>query len=76
PLVPAHELGAMGYKVVGFSGTAVGAAARAVERALKTLLDQGTTASVLGDVMTLPERNRLLGLEAYQALEAETVVEE
>ncbi|MDA1096966.1 MAG: isocitrate lyase/phosphoenolpyruvate mutase family protein [Chloroflexi bacterium] len=73
PSVAITELAAMGYKVVGYSGLAIGAAARAVQRELRALRERGTNAGLLDRVMALDERNQILGLAAYQALEAETV---
>ena len=73
PSITVTELAAMGYKVVGYSGLAIGAAARAVQRELQALRERGTNAGLLDRVMPLDERNQILGLAAYQALEAETV---
>lgn len=73
PLLSVKELGDMGYKLIGYSGLAVGTAAHAVQQSLETLKGQGTNARLLDRVMPLDERNQLLGLEAYQTLENETV---
>ena len=73
PLLSVKELGDLGYKLIGYSGLAVGAAARAIQEGLAALKGQGTNADLLDRVMPLDERNRLLKLEAYQALEDETV---
>ena len=72
PLIPANDLATIGYKIVGFSGLAIGVAAKAVERGLGVLKAHGTTESVLEDTMGLSERNDVLDLERYQDLEGRT----
>jgi 2-methylisocitrate lyase-like PEP mutase family enzyme len=72
PLIPADDLATIGYKIVGFSGLAIGVAAKAVERGLRILKAQGTTESVLEDTMDLPSRNEVLDLQGYQDLEGRT----
>ncbi len=61
PLLPVGELHEMGYKLIGYSGLAIGSAARAVQLGLQTLKQEGTTSSLNDRVMPLVERNRLLG---------------
>jgi 2-methylisocitrate lyase-like PEP mutase family enzyme len=60
PLLPVGELHEMGYKLIGYSGLAIGSAARAVQLGLQTLKQEGTTSSLNDRVMPLVERNRLL----------------
>ena len=72
PLIPANDLATIGYKIVGFSGLAIGVAAKAVERGLGVLKAHGTTESVLEDTMGLSERNDVLDLKRYQDLEGRT----
>ena len=69
PLVPAPRLAAMGYRIIGFSGIAIGVAAMAMERGLQVLLEEGTTEALLPDTMPLAERNAVLNLERYQQFE-------
>jgi 2-methylisocitrate lyase-like PEP mutase family enzyme len=73
PLLSVEALGSMGYKLVGYSGLAIGAAAHAVQRILHALKAQGANAALVPDVMPLDARNRLLRLEDYQRLEDETL---
>lgn len=73
PLLPAADLGALGYRVVGYAGLAIGVAARAVRDALAVLHREGGTAALAAVTMPLDERNRVLRLAEYQALEAATV---
>ncbi len=72
PLIPANELATIGYKIIGFSGLAIGVATKAVERGLGVLKTHGTTESVLEDTMDLPNRNEVLDLQRYQDLEGRT----
>jgi len=69
PVTPASELQAMGYSAVVYPSTAMRAAVRAMQHALATLREHGTS-DPLNDVM-IPweERQRLVGLDAYGALE-------
>lgn len=76
PLLGAAELGGLGYRVVGFSGIAIGVAARAVRDALDVLHREGSTASLAATTMSLDERNGVLRLAEYQAMEAATMLTE
>ncbi len=60
PLLSVGELHEMGYKLIGYSGLAIGAAARSIQLGLQTLKEEGTTISLTDSVMPLVERNRLL----------------
>ena len=60
PLLPVAELDEMGYKLIGYSGLAIGAAARGIQLGLRTLKGEGTTIGWAGGIMSLAERNRLL----------------
>ena len=69
PLLSVGELDQMGYKLIGYSGLAIGAAAHAIHLGLLTLKEEGATVGLAESIMPLVERNRLLGLET-------TVIEE
>jgi 2-methylisocitrate lyase-like PEP mutase family enzyme len=69
PLLPADELGALGYKVVAFSTTLGRAAAWTMQRALAEIKAAGTTAGLLDQMITPQQRNQLLGLDAVRELE-------
>ena len=71
PLLSVEELGQLGYKLIGYSGLAIGAAAKAVMDALFGLSKLGGNAGLLDKVMLLNERNDLLGLQEWQELEAD-----
>ena len=75
PLLSVDELGQLGYKLIGYSGLAIGAAAKAVRDALDALTKEGGNAGLLDRVTPLNERNELLGLQAWQDLEAETAAD-
>ena len=76
PLLPVGELHEMGYKLIGYSGLAIGAAARAVQLGLQTLMQEGTTSSMADTVMPLLERNRLVGPQSTEIEEDETSPQE
>ena len=59
----------MGYKFIGYSGLAIGAAARSIQLSLQTLKEEGTTSSLADSVMPLLERNRLLRLQSDEIQE-------
>jgi len=75
PLLSVGELHEMGYKLIGYSGLAIGAAARSIQLSLQTLKEEGTTSSLADSVMPLLERNRLLRLQSDEIKEDETKVE-
>ena len=75
PLLSVDELGQLGYTVIGYSGLAIGAAAKAVRDALAALTTEGGNAGLLDRVTPLNERNDLLGLQAWQELEAATAAD-
>lgn len=70
PLLPAHELESMGYRLVIFPGTAVRAAAAAILRALEVLRRDGSTDGLRDQMLSFRELNELLGLEDYRVREA------
>ncbi len=71
PLLSATKLAEMGYKLIGYSGLTIGSAAKAVVDSLNALREQGGNAQLIDRVMPLGARNELLGLSAWQKLEAE-----
>ncbi len=75
PLLSVGELHEMGYKLIGYSGLAIGAAARSIQLGLQTLKEEGTTSGLADSVMPLLERNRLLRLQSDEIKEDETKVE-
>ena len=73
PLLPAAQLADMGYTLIGYSGLAIGAAAKAVAESLDALKEQGANANLTDRVMPIPERNVVLELDKWQQLEEESL---
>ena len=73
PLLPAVQLADMGYTLIGYSGLAIGAAAKAVADSLEVLRGQGSNAELTDRVMPIGERNVVLELDKWQQLEEESL---
>jgi len=69
PLSSLAELGAMGYRVVLYANTALRASMLAALGALRTLHDEGSSASILNQLVTWEERQRLVGKPEADELE-------
>jgi methylisocitrate lyase len=69
PLLSADELEALGFRMVIFANTTLRVAARAVQEALAELRQTGSTSALLERMLGWDERQRLVGLSEYQALE-------
>lgn len=69
PLLPAAELGAMGYRVVLFANAAMRVAARAAGEALTELRRTGDAAPLMGRMLSWEDRQALVGLPEIEALE-------
>lgn len=69
PLLPASELEAMGYKLVIHANTLLRVAAKAVQEALAVLKRDGWTKNLLDHMIAWEERQRIVGLPAYEELE-------
>jgi 2,3-dimethylmalate lyase len=70
PLVGAAELQSMGYRAVLFANAALRTAAKAVWTAMRTLRATGSTESLLDNMISWDERQRLIRLPEMQELEA------
>ncbi len=70
PLCSAAELEQMGYKMVVFANMAIRVAAAAVRDAFRVLRQEGTTAPLLDRMLSWQERQGLVGLPDFQALES------
>lgn len=73
PLAPYHELAAMGYKVALFANLALRVALRAVEQALRTLREEGSSLSLLDRMATWDERQSTVGLRSWEAVDQEVL---
>ena len=71
PLLTSDELYRMGFKVVIYPMTALMAAAKAVTRVMKELQDNGTTISLVDELMPLQEVAQLTGMDKVRTLERE-----
>lgn len=69
PLLPAAELGAMGYHVVLFANAAMRVAARAAGEALAELRRTGDAAPLMDRMLSWEDRQALVGLPEIEALE-------
>jgi len=69
PQLSAAEYEAMGFKVALFANTALRAAARAVQDAMAVLRREGSTASLADRIVPWAERQRLVDLDGYLALD-------
>jgi methylisocitrate lyase len=68
PLRSAQELEALGYRIVLFANTAMRVAMKAVQEAMALLRAEGTSEPLLSRMLSWDERQRLVGLAAYEAL--------
>jgi 2-methylisocitrate lyase-like PEP mutase family enzyme len=69
PLLPAAELGAMGYGLVLYANAPLRLAAHAVQAGLRVLRETGTTATILDRMLSWPERQRLVRLAEHDEYE-------
>ncbi len=73
PLLTNQELQDLGYRVVIWPTSSSWAAGKAIEGVLRELMDRGTTAHWLEEMMIFPEFNKLLGLENIIGLQKKYV---
>ena len=71
PLVPAHQLQAMGYSIAIFPGALARFIVKQALDFLHQLKMRGSTRDLLDEMLGFGELNALLGLERYQALDAQ-----
>ena len=69
PLVPASRLQELGYSLILVPSDLQRAAIHGMQRAAETLLGEGSTASFADHMVSFAERERLVGLESYVALD-------
>lgn len=73
PLLPADELGEMGFNIILFANAALYLGSYAIRQGLAVLRETGTTQSLLDRMLTFQERQALVGLEEADAYERELV---
>jgi methylisocitrate lyase len=69
PMYSASELQALGYKIVIYPNMTLRVAMRAVQESLGVLKAEGTSASLLTRMATWEERQRIMRLAEYEALD-------
>ena len=70
PLIPAHELERLGFKIVIFPASALLTATQAVRQTLAALKQQGTTAHLLENMTSLQDCFEAVGLSDMLAADA------
>jgi len=65
PILPPAELSAMGYRIIIWPDTAIAAATRAMQRALVSLAQHGTSEAVADDLVPFDEMRKVLRHEEY-----------
>ena len=70
PLCSAAELGGMGFRVVLFANCLMRVAAVAMQDALRVLRADGTSAALMDRMLGWSERQELVGLTEFEALES------
>ena len=70
PLVPQRQLAEMGFSLVIYAGAAMQAAMLAMRDVLGALKEDGSIDRVANRLMSFDERQRLVGKDAWDALEA------
>jgi 2-methylisocitrate lyase-like PEP mutase family enzyme len=69
PLLPASELGAMGYAGVAYANAALQASLLAMQRVLGHIQRHGSIAGVEDQIMMFDDRQRMVNHDHYKALE-------
>lgn len=73
PILPAGELGAMGFNLIIYANAALRLGAFAIRQGLKVLREAGTSTPLLDRMMTFQDRQELVGLEERDAYERDMV---
>ncbi len=71
PLIRAQRFKEMGYKYVIFPVTIFRVAAKAMEEALRTLMEEGSQESLLGKMMTRAQQYKVINYDFYENLDRE-----
>ena len=73
PLLPEEQLRAMGFQIILFANAALYLGSYAVRKGLAVLRKEGTTESLLDEMLTFEERQDLIGLRDADAYESDLV---
>lgn len=68
PLLPAHRLAALGYRIAIVPSDLQRAAVRAMQRTLGAIREDGSSAALAGSMVTFAEREAIVGTADYLAL--------
>lgn len=69
PLLPADELAGLGYKIVLYANAVMRMAMAGAGKALRTLRSEGSTLSIVDEMITWQERQSLVGLDDWLAID-------
>ncbi|MBV8601725.1 MAG: isocitrate lyase/phosphoenolpyruvate mutase family protein [Candidatus Eremiobacteraeota bacterium] len=70
PLLPAAQLGELGFKIILYANAALYLGAYAIRDGLRVLQEEGSTQTLLDRMMTFKERQELVGLDEADAYES------
>lgn len=75
PVLPPERLEQLGYKVALYANLALRMGGRAIEKAFRTLHDERTSASLVGEMLSWDERQQTVRLAEWQELDAAIAAE-
>ena len=70
PLLPAAQLGELGFKIILYANAALYLGAYAIRDGLRVLQEEGSTQTLLDRMMTFKERQEFVGLDEADAYES------
>ncbi len=73
PLLPEHELLALGFQIILYANAALYLGSYAIRKGLAVLRQAGTTAGLLDQMLTFEERQELIGLRQADDYERDLV---
>ena len=76
PMLPMERLEKMGYRIAIYPSETQRAAIHAMRAALGTLIREGTTESIDGNLTTFKDRDKVVGLDDWNKIEREFMVVE
>ncbi len=71
PVLPARDLEQMGFKIAVYANMALRVAATSVARAFETLRREGTSSSLVADMLEWDERQETVGLSYWRRVDLE-----
>jgi 2,3-dimethylmalate lyase len=70
PLIPVAQLEALGFKIVIFPGSLILSVCNLAQRILRDIRQQGTTANLLGEMVSVVDLFNLMGMQEALAMDA------